>query len=63
MSEGTDDRPALTGRQIAVARLGKAVARASAGEIWRAAEFLEAAWEVRNGKRTQRAQARARQGR
>lgn len=42
-------------------RLGKAIGRASAGELWRAAEFLEFAYDVRKGCQAQRRQARQRQ--
>lgn len=53
----------LTGRQMAMVRLGRAVGRATAGEIVRAADFLEFAYEVRLGKVGQRRQARQRQRR
>lgn len=51
---------ALTGRQIVMVRLGKAVGRATAGELARAVDFLEFAYEVRKGCQQQRRRARGR---
>ena len=48
----------LTGREIAMQRLLEAVKFSTAGDIQRAAMFLERAREVRGGCRTQRGQAR-----
>ena len=56
-----DSKAALTGRQIVMVRLGKAIARATAGEILRAAEFLEFAYDCRKGCQAQRKKARERQ--
>lgn len=56
-----DPKAALTGRQIVMVRLGKAIARATAGEILRAAEFLEFAYDCRKGCQAQRKKARERQ--
>jgi hypothetical protein len=41
-------------------RLGKAVSRATAGEILRAAAFLEFAYDCRKGCQDKRRQSRAR---
>lgn len=59
MSE-PDTKTALTGRQIVMIRLGKAVARATAGEILRAAAFLEFAYDCRKGCQAKRRKARER---
>jgi hypothetical protein len=53
----------MTGRQMVMVRLGRAIGRATAGELLRAAAFLEVAYEVRRGCQQQRRQARARQRR
>ncbi len=45
-------------RQQAMAKLRAAVSFATAGELHRAAEFLDFAREVRSGKRRLRAQTR-----
>ena len=50
--------PARTGREIAVQRLLEAVKLSTAGDITRAAIFLERAREIRGGCRTQRNHAR-----
>jgi hypothetical protein len=55
-----ESKPALTGRQIVMVRLGKAVSRATAGEILRAAAFLEFAYDCRKGCQDKRRQSRAR---
>ena len=47
-----------TGREIAMQRLLEAARLSTAGDIQRAAMFLERAREVRGGCRTQRGQAR-----
>ena len=49
---------AKTGREIAIERLLDAVRLSTAGDIMRAAMFLERAREVRGGCRTQRNHAR-----
>lgn len=48
----------MTGRQIVMQRLGKAVARATTADLQRAAQFLEWAYQVRKGCAQQRAGAR-----
>lgn len=58
----SDGKAALTGRQIVMVRLGKAIGRATAGELLRAAEFLEFAYDVRKGCQAKRRKARQRQG-
>lgn len=52
---------AETGRQQIMRRLNAAVARASTGDLQRAAEFLEFAKRVRDGCTYQRRTARRRQ--
>jgi hypothetical protein len=56
-----DSKAALTGRQIVLVRLGKAISRATAGEILRAAAFLEFAYDCRKGCQAQRKKSRERQ--
>jgi len=48
----------LTGRQIVMERLNKAIRTATAGDLQRAAMFLEEAKKVRAGCTNQRSQAR-----
>ena len=48
----------LTGREIAMQRLLEAAKLSTAGDITRAAMFLERAREIRGGCRTQRNHAR-----
>lgn len=57
-----NERAALTGRQVAMVRLTRAIAKSSAADLMRAADFLDWAYEVRRGCREQRRQARQRQG-
>ena len=52
---------ALTGRELATQRLLEAVKISTAGDIQRAAMFLERAHEVRAGCRGQRTQSRTSQ--
>jgi hypothetical protein len=54
---GANQQP-LTGRQLVMIRLGKAVARSTAADLQRACEFLEWAVEIRKGCSKQRAGAR-----
>lgn len=48
-------------REVEIRRLRRAIAMATAGELHRAAQFLEFAREVRKGKRQQRSGWRGRQ--
>lgn len=48
----------MTGRQIVMQRLGRAVARSTTADLQRAAQFLEWAAQVRRGCSQQRAASR-----